>query len=108
MRKQLWTILGLYAVLGLATIPLIAGWVPPNRWYGFRFPGALQSPELWYALNAQGGRSLLVALGVGVAVNLLIAWKGTAGMVGNLGWINAALILLGFWWVTLDLLGQLP
>ena len=107
MFKPFWRILGLYVVLALATLPLLLGWVPPNRWYGFRFPDALTSPELWYRLNALGGRNLLVALGVCVAVNFLVVWKGTPGMVRNLGWINAALILFSFWSVTLDLLDQL-
>ena len=106
--KPFWKILGLYAVLAAATLPLLAGWMPPNRWYGFRFPGALDSPELWYRLNALGGRNLLVALAACVAVNFLVVWKGTPAMVRNLGWINAALILFSFWSVTLDLLAELP
>jgi hypothetical protein len=106
--KPIWGIVGLYLVLALATVPLVAGWVPPNPWYGFRFPGALESPTLWYRLNAIGGRNLLIALAVCVVVNLLVAWKGSAGMMRNLGWINAGLILLSFWSVTLDLLDQLP
>jgi hypothetical protein len=108
MFKPIWGILGLYVVLALATLPLVAGWVPPNVWYGFRFPGAEDSPELWYRLNALGGRQFLVALAVCVAANLLIVWKGTPAMVRNLGWINGVLILLSFWTVTLQILEAMP
>lgn len=108
MFKPFWKSVGLYGVLAFATLPLILGWVPPNRWYGFRFAGALDSPEQWYAMNALGGLNLLGGLAICVAANFLIVWKGTPAMVRNLGWINAALILASFWWVTLALLGQSP
>ena len=108
MFKPLWTTLGLYGVLILAAVPLIAGWVPPNRWYGFRFPGALHSPELWYALNAAGGRNFAAAMAVCIAVNLVLLWKGTPALQRYRVWINAGLIFLSFWLVTLELLDRLP
>ena len=108
MFKPFWRILGMYGVLALATLPLVVGWVPPNRWYGFRFPGAEHSPELWYRVNMLGGMQFLAALAVCVAANFLVVWKGTPAMTRNLGWINAVLILLSFWIVTLQILEQLP
>ena len=42
------------------SIPLIAGIVPPNGWYGFRVRKTLSDPEIWYAVNRRSGIGLLV------------------------------------------------
>lgn len=50
-------------LLALLSLPLIAGKVKPNPFYGFRIRATLESPDLWYATNkffAQ--RQLVVAL----------------------------------------------
>jgi uncharacterized membrane protein len=44
-----------------AALPLIAGRVPRNRWYGVRIPKAFESDTSWYAINRFGGRWLVVA-----------------------------------------------
>lgn len=108
MRRRLLTYLGLYAVLVLAAVPLILRWVPPNRWYGFRLPGARLDPQLWYEVNAVGGKLFAGAMVICLAVNLLLLWKGPQGVRHYLGWINAGLILLSFWLVTLQLMDYLP
>ena len=108
MRNKLWTILGLYAVLALATLPLLLRWVPPNRWSGFRLPGAMIAPENWYQVNEVGARNFLVGLAVCVVINLLLLWKGTPEMHRHIGWINAALVLITFWLVSVQLVGNLP
>lgn len=100
--------LGLYVVLILAALPLVFGWVPPNRWYGFRLTGAGLDPSHWYAINALGGKIFIAAMFLCLAANALILWKGTPAIRSNLGWINAALIFLSFWLVTLELLDRLP
>jgi SdpI/YfhL protein family len=106
--RRFWSITSLYAVLAAATLPLVLRLVPPNRWYGFRFPGAQLDPQVWYDLNAMGGRLFLAALVICAAINALLFWKGTAAMVSIAAWINAGLILLSFWLVTLELLQYLP
>ncbi|MCB1232515.1 MAG: SdpI family protein [Verrucomicrobiae bacterium] len=52
------------------SLPLIWRKVPMNRLYGVRFPQSFRSDEAWYAINAYGGKVLLVAsiLIVGAAV----------------------------------------
>lgn len=48
---------GLLAVLSL---PLVLRKVPMNRIYGIRIPEAFVSEARWYAINAYGGRLLMV------------------------------------------------
>ena len=43
-----------------AALPLWAGKVPMNSWYGVRIPEAFESEKLWYAINRHGGRLLFV------------------------------------------------
>jgi uncharacterized membrane protein len=42
--------------------------VPPNRWYGIRFPSTLADERTWYSVNERSGRDLLV---VGATVVLV-------------------------------------
>jgi uncharacterized membrane protein len=60
---------GLLAALGL---PLQRGWVPPNRWYGFRTKRTLSDREIWYAVNRVTGFWLL-ATGAATAASATIA-----------------------------------
>jgi hypothetical protein len=100
--------LGLYGVLMLAALPLLFQWVPPNRWYGFRFPGAQLNPTLWYEINALGGKLFASGLLICAAINVLLIWRGPKEVVAYMPWVNAALILLNFWLVTSELLLHLP
>ncbi|MFA5335459.1 MAG: SdpI family protein [Candidatus Omnitrophota bacterium] len=47
----------LFIALG---IPLAKRKIPMNCWYGFRIPKAFKSPELWYEINAYGGRQMVL------------------------------------------------
>jgi SdpI/YfhL protein family len=50
-------------LLALISLPLIAGKVKPNPWYGFRVPTTLKNPEIWYAVNKHfAQRQLAIAL----------------------------------------------
>lgn len=51
-------LLGLPALLVLLCVPLIAGMVPRNRWYGYRTPRSLGSEKEWYRLNRLAGFSV--------------------------------------------------
>ncbi len=106
--RRFWTLTGLYGVLLLAALPLALGWVPPNRWYGFRIPGTLHRPEAWYAINAEGGLFFAAAMVICAGLNLLIFRMAPESVVERAGWINAALILLSFWLTSLELLDLLP
>jgi len=55
----------MYLVIGLLTVlvslPLIAGWVKPNYFYGFRIRATLADPETWYKVNKYFAQRLLLA-----------------------------------------------
>jgi SdpI/YhfL family protein len=106
-RRQLIT-LSLYGVLMLAALPLALGWVPPNRWYGFRFPGALFAPELWYRINALGGQMFILGLAVCAVVNAFALWLAPQRYERLLPWLSAGLIFINFWLVTTEVLSRLP
>lgn len=54
-----------YFLAGLALIaagvPLLRGWIPRNRWAGFRVRKTLSNDEIWYEANLVAGRDLMVA-----------------------------------------------
>ena len=41
--------------VSIVCIPLILKLVPPNEYYGFRFPGLSENKEKWYRVNQIGG-----------------------------------------------------
>lgn len=61
MEHMIW----FYAVMGivliLASVPMIIGSVPPNRWYGFRTPRTQSDPKVWYPANRIAGQYLTFA-----------------------------------------------
>jgi len=50
-----------------AGLPLMRRRVPPNPWFGVRFPSTLADGRTWYAVNEQSGRDLFV-LGITIVV----------------------------------------
>lgn len=106
--RRFWTLTSLYVVLAAAALPLALGWIPPNGWYGFRLPGAQMDPGSWYEVNALGGRLFIAAMAICAGLNALLFWKGTAPMLRIAAWINAGLIALSFWLVSLELVQSLP
>ena len=52
--------LGAACLLFLTGLPLAAGKVRRNRWYGFRLPKTLASDEAWYGVNRYGGRLMVL------------------------------------------------
>jgi uncharacterized membrane protein len=61
MGNMIW----FYALMGialiLASVPMIIGSVPPNRWYGFRTPRTQSDPKVWYPANRIAGQYLAFA-----------------------------------------------
>lgn len=58
---------GIPLLVAAASVPLIRGWIPPNRIYGFRTGETLASPEIWYPANRALGWALLAAAVLGLA-----------------------------------------
>jgi uncharacterized membrane protein len=59
-------------------VPLARRAIGPNRWYGYRIQATLENERVWYGVNAQTGRHLVV---IGALLIL-------CGLVG-LGALNA-------------------
>jgi uncharacterized membrane protein len=57
-----------FIILVLA-IPLLAGIVPPNRWYGFRTPKTRSSREIWRKANRVSALCLIGAVVLSWAFN---------------------------------------
>lgn len=55
-------------ILVLVSIPLVFGWIPRNRLFGFRVPATLRHDAIWYEVNARSARHVLL---LGVAMVLL-------------------------------------
>jgi uncharacterized membrane protein YfcA len=66
-----------YFIGGLALfaagVPLLRGWIPRNRWAGFRVPKTLSNDGIWYEANRVAGRDLMIAGAVVMAVAVVSA-----------------------------------
>ena len=54
MRTSLATLIAPIVVIAVS-LPLIAGWIGRNYFYGFRTPRTLSSDAVWYPANRVGG-----------------------------------------------------
>jgi magnesium transporter len=57
-------------------IPLVLRKIPPNGLYGVKVPKAYESPELWYKVNARGGRIMIVYGAIMAAIGLILLFTG--------------------------------
>ena len=73
MENMIW----FYAVMGgfliFASLPMIIGHVPPNRWYGFRTPRTQSDPKVWYPANRNAGQYFAFAGFLVVLSALIVA-----------------------------------
>jgi uncharacterized membrane protein len=83
----LWLFTGL--VLAVLAIPLIRGQVGMNYWYGVRVKRSYESEELWYKINRQGGKLLLVG-------GLIVAFLGATALFLDLEGHTGLLIFYSF------------
>jgi hypothetical protein len=62
-------------VIGIAAIPLAAGIVPPNPYFGWPTRSSSSKPEIWKQVNMVFGRAIVVACALaGLAI---MAYNGT-------------------------------
>ncbi len=59
------------AIAVAVSIPLVLNAIPPNRWYGFRTPKTLSSPDIWYPANRRAGWYLIVSCGAALCFSLV-------------------------------------
>lgn len=61
-------------IIALA-LPLWLRRVPPNALYGARFAATLVAPEIWYRVNARGGRDLALVGSAYLAAICVLAMR---------------------------------
>lgn len=54
-------------VIALTAVPMVAGWVPPNPYYGFRTPATMATPDAWHFANRLMGCYMIASQGIAVA-----------------------------------------
>ena len=75
MQMLLFIYIGGGLLLAPLSLPLIAGKISPNPYYGFRIPLTLENPEIWYAANKYfAKRQLVIALTEVIAATGLYFW----------------------------------
>lgn len=80
--------------LALLSLPLLAGKVKPNPYYGFRVPQTLENPALWYATNRYFARLQLAVGLLFSAISLgLYFWPGISVDAYALGCLAVFLLL---------------
>ncbi len=63
---------GVPALIVALSVPMVLGKVPPNRFYGFRTPRTLASPDVWYPANRASGIYMIVAGAFSLVFNSMI------------------------------------
>ena len=80
--------------LALIAVPLMAGKIKPNPYYGFRVPQTLENPALWYPANKYfARRQFAVGLIFTLASIALYFWPGISVDAYALGSLGVFLVL---------------
>ena len=64
------------AIIIALGVPLLRKRVPPNWLYGVRFPATMADERVWYAINARGGRDLILIGSFYIALQTLFLFAG--------------------------------
>lgn len=84
-------------LLALLSLPLLAGKIKPNPFYGFRVPATLDDPVVWYATNRYFARyQLIAALTELVASVALYFWPGITVDGYALTCLGVFVVVFGF------------
>jgi uncharacterized membrane protein len=84
-------------VLVVMAIPMILGWIPPNRVYGFRTASTLVDASVWYAVNASSGRHLLLLGVLMVGLDFLLPDSLRYPVLATVGWVGAGITIAVNW-----------
>ena len=63
-------------VITIVAVPMWAGRIPLNRWYGYRTSRSMADATTWYAANRIAGRDLIVGSLTSAVVLLLLIVSG--------------------------------
>lgn len=95
MRTLLWMYVVFGALLVALAVPLLLDRVPPNGWYGFRVPGTLNNPEVWYKVNRYAARWLLAA-GIITVLAAIVLYFVPGLTVDTYAWLGLGAFALVF------------
>jgi SdpI/YhfL family protein len=84
-------------VLLVASVPLMLGWVRPNRHYGFRIPATLGSDAMWYAVNALFGRHMFALGLVMVLLEFVLPVRTRVPILSTIGTVGLLTIVFADW-----------
>jgi len=59
----------------IVSIPLVAGWIPRNRFYGVRTRKTLSDDHVWYASNRFGGWLFIVSSLIYLGIAALVPYS---------------------------------
>ena len=85
-------------ILVVLGVPLYLRRIPRNPIYGVRFPSTFASDDVWYPINARGGRDMIVIgliyLGLlGIGFRWGAAWSPNLRVFIPVGFMGVALIV---------------
>lgn len=75
MKQSWFVLLRIPLILTVLCVPLLLRIVPPNAWYGFRTPSAMESPENWYHINRLGAGLMIGSLALSVIIKIAIVTR---------------------------------
>lgn len=84
-------------VLILVSIPLLFGWVPRNRLYGFRVAATLRHDAVWYDVNARSARHFLLLGAVMVALEFALPSPLRREVLGTVAVAGIAVVTIVNW-----------
>ncbi|GMV37315.1 MAG: hypothetical protein AMXMBFR61_18230 [Fimbriimonadales bacterium] len=85
-------------LIGLVGLPLAAGRVKRNMWYGFRTPKTLSSDDVWYPANRYAGRALAAAGTATAALSLLGLPLAFLLPVEIVNWLALGILMVPLGW----------
>ncbi len=84
-------------VLILVSIPLLFGWVPRNRLYGFRVAATLRNDAVWYDVNARSGRHFLLLGAIMVGLEFVLPRAVRVEVLSAVAVVGLAAVLVVNW-----------
>jgi hypothetical protein len=84
-------------VLIIVAVPLLFGWVPRNRIYGFRVAATLRYDAVWYDVNARSAWHFILLGGLMVALEFVLPLSLRNGVLSAVAVAGLALIVAVNW-----------
>jgi uncharacterized membrane protein len=82
-------------LLAVIALPMIAGKIKPNPYYGFRVRETLENDETWYTVNRYAGKRLLV-IGLVFAAAAIILYNVPGISIDAYAYACLIVFVIGF------------